>query len=186
MTARFRGEYQALSQSAELPRRWWARVPQPIVTAVVNAWSALPHIVRAPFIPLGRWINPHQTTTSSALDSPRPDTVVGVLDLRAQGFEPIEEYTGAVEVAQLWPDSHRRSVPETRAAWLDAPDCDGRLWIVRSPWPSVSLRDALNLLWRWVERDHARLDDDLWRQRVSEALAWDDKTAAEWHRQTKQ
>jgi hypothetical protein len=55
--------------------------------------------------------------------------------------------------------------------------------MVRSPWPTLSLQDSLNVLWTWVERDHASLDEDLWRERVSEALAWDETTAATWHRQ---
>jgi hypothetical protein len=55
--------------------------------------------------------------------------------------------------------------------------------MVRSPWPTLSLQDSLNVLWTWVERDHASLDEDLWRERVSEALAWDETAAAAWHRQ---
>jgi len=113
-----------------------------------------------------------------------PDTVAGVVALRAQGFEPIEEYTGAVWVGQLWPEDHRRWVAETRPVWLNDADSDKRLWLVRSPWSSLGLSDSLNVLWSWVERDHAQLDTQLFRQRVSEALAWDEATATEWHRRT--
>jgi hypothetical protein len=67
---------------------------------------------------------------------------------------------------------------------LDDPHSDGRLWLVRSPWPTLTLEDSLNLLWTWVERDHAAVDGDLWRQRVIEALQWDEATAAAWHRRS--
>jgi hypothetical protein len=144
----------------------------------------LQRAVRAPFIPLGRRINPRQTTWAVPV-SPGPDIVTGVAELRAQGFQPIEEYTGAFWVGQLWPEDHRRSVAETRSVWLDDPNSDGRLWLARSPWPTLRLEDSLNVLWTWVERDHAALDADLWRQRVSEALGWDETTAVEWHRQSK-
>jgi hypothetical protein len=135
-------------------------------------------------MPMGRWINLHQTTSAVSVSvSPDPDGVPGVTELRAQGFTPIEEHTGALWVAQLWPEQHRRSVTETRSSWLDDPHSEGRLWLTRSPWPTLSLEDSLNVLWTWVERDHAPLDEDLWRQRVREALLWDEVTATEWHRQ---
>lgn len=117
-------------------------------------------------------------------DSPGPDTVAGVPELRKQGFEPLEEHTGAVWVGQLWPEDHRRWVAETRSAWLDDPRGEGRLWLARSPWPSLTLQDSLNVVWTWVERDRTQLDDNLWRQRVTEALGWDETTATEWHRKS--
>jgi hypothetical protein len=149
----------------------------------VEVWKAVPYVVRAPFIPLGRWINPHQMTSAISV-SLGLDTVPGVAELRAQGFEPIEAYTGAFWLGQLWPDDHRRSVAETRSFWLDDPQSDGRLWLVRSPWPTLTLEDSLNLVWTWVERDHAALDEEHWRQRVTEALDWDEATATGWHRRT--
>lgn len=182
MAAGHSGRYIGLNQTSGLPRPWWSRIPHPVASVAVKAWSLLPRVVRARFVPLGHWINPYQTT-SAHLGS-RPDIVAGVAGLRAQGFEPIEDYTGAVEVAHLWPDAHRRWVVETRPDWLDGAGADGRLWLVRSPWPALSLRDSLNVLWSWVERDHAPLDAELWRRRVSEALAWDEKTAADWRAKT--
>jgi hypothetical protein len=119
-------------------------------------------------------------------ESPGPDTVVGVAGLRTQGLVPIEEHTGAIWVAQLWPEDHRRWVAETRPGWLNDADSDGRLWLIRSPWPSLSLTDCMNVLWTWSERDHAPLDMELSRRRISEVLAWDETTAVEWHRRTAQ
>ena len=113
-----------------------------------------------------------------------PDTVVGVTGLRAEGFAPIEEYTGAGWVAQVWPDEHRRWVAETRSVWLNDADSDGRLWLVRSPWPRLSLRNALNVVWSWVERDHASLNIEQHRRRSAEALAWDEAKAVEWHQRS--
>lgn len=70
----------------------------------------------------------------------------GVTDLAAQGFRPIEELTGDMEVAQLWPEEHRRAVRETRREWLeDAPD--GLCWLVRSPWPAIPLFEVIRLMW---------------------------------------
>lgn len=66
---------------------------------------------------------------------------------------------------------------------MDGPGCsDGRLWLVRSPWPGLGLRDCLNVLWSRVDREQTPLTDELWRQRVSEVLTWDEATAVEWHR----
>jgi hypothetical protein len=163
-------------------RPWWRRVPEPVATAAVRTWTFLPEGVRARFVPLGRRINPHQSVT--ATDVAAPDTVSGVRALRAEGFEPLEEHTGALEVAELWPEEHRRWVPEARAGWLETPDTGARLWLVRSPWAELTLPDALNLLWSWAERDPGELDDRQRRARISEALRWDDATAAAWHRRT--
>lgn len=173
--------YAALNQHNGLPRPWWEHVPRPVSAAAVKLWSFLPRAARAPFVPLGRWINPPQRMSDLSVDSD-VESVPGVAELCAQGFEPIETYTGAVWVGPLWPKEHSRSVAETRSVWLDDPHTDGRLWLVRSPWPTLTLEDSLNLLWTWVERDHAALDDDLWHQRVSEALGWNAATATDWHR----
>jgi len=159
---------------------WWERIPQSLATVAVTAWSRLPRIVRAPLIPLGRWSRTDQTVSMGS--TVPADTVRGVAELRMQGFEPIEAYTGYFWVAHLWPDHHRRSVTETRPAWLDDPHSDGRLWLVRSPWPGLTVEESLNVLWTWVERDLASLDDDLWTRRVTEALDWDAATAIDWHR----
>jgi hypothetical protein len=183
MAARRRTGFCALNQRNGLPRPWWDRVPRRVATAAVTAWSALPRAVRAAFAPLGRWLNPRQTTCAASVTA-GPDAVTGVAELRGQGFEPIEEYTGAFWVARFWPEQHRRSVAETRPVWLDDPNSDGRLWLARSPWPPLNLAESLNVLWTWVERDHAALDEELWRQRVSEALRWDEATAVAWHRES--
>src|SRR5437588_3724947 len=118
------GSYHGVNQTAGMSRPWWGPFPHPIVTAAVTIWSLLPHALRRPLLPFARLFNPHQTT--AAIGAEGPDSVDGVADLRAQGFEPIEEHTGAIEVAQLWPEDHRRWVSETREAWLDDTNYDGR------------------------------------------------------------
>jgi hypothetical protein len=146
---------------------------------------ALPHAIRAPLVPIGRWINPNHITRAEP--GPGPDTVPGVRDLRALGFLPLEEHTGAGWVAQLWPEQDRRSVPETRPSWLNDFDSDARLWLLRSPWPSLTLGDSLNVLWTWAERDHPHppnINIDVHRERVAEALTWDEATANEWLRRS--
>lgn len=42
-----------------------------------------------------------------------PDVVPGVAEPRRLGFEPVEEYTGALLVAEMWPDEHRRFVQQS-------------------------------------------------------------------------
>src|SRR6478736_5672689 len=88
-----------------------------------------------------------------------PDVVPGVAALRKLGFEPVEEYTGALLVAEMWPDEHRRFVPETRETWLeDEPELGGRLWLLRSPWVGWTLRETFNAMWRWLERPNGEYD----------------------------
>ena len=112
-----------------------------------------------------------------------PDSVPGIAELRAQGFTPVEECTGAIWVSQVWPAALRASVPETRSAWMDEPESMGRLWLLRSPWPDFDLMRALSVLWSWAEQDRvAALDVTFHRSRVVEALAWNQEQAMEWAR----
>src|SRR6185437_16377215 len=165
--------FSSLNQHDRAPRRWWELAPEPMQRVALRTWAALPRVIRAPLVPIGRWINPHQTTRAEP--SPGPDTVPGVRELRAQGFLPLEEHTGAEWVGQLWPEQDRRSVAETRPVWLNDLDSDGRLWLMRSPWPSLTLDDSLSVLWSWAERDRPQpLDIDVYRERVAEALSWDE------------
>lgn len=109
-----------------------------------------------------------------------PDSVPGVSELREQGFTPVEECTGAICVAQVWPHALRTSVPETPSAWMNEPQSMGRLWLPRSPWPDFDLMTALSVLWSWAEQDRvAALDVTFYRRRVVEALAWDQEHAIE-------
>lgn len=105
----------------------------------------------------------------------------GAAELRAAGFTPLEELTGAVRIALAWPEEHRRSVPETRELWLDD-TVEGRFWLVRSPWPALSARDVVSLLWRWVERDRLPHDDDRDRAETEEFFGWDEQRVLEFLR----
>ncbi|MGH3264463.1 MAG: hypothetical protein ACRDNS_20985, partial [Trebonia sp.] len=82
----------------------------------------------------------------------------------------------------LWPPAQRASVPESRPRRLEH-EPDAVVWLVRSPWPSLTVPEALNVLWSWTERDHAAMDGELWRSRVSETLSWDDARALAWHKE---
>lgn len=95
----------------------------------------------------------------------------GVAELVADGFTPLEDLTGDLEIAAQWPESDRRAVPETRAGW-DALWHDGRCWLVRSPWTSIAVTDVIALLWQWIA-DHERpraggvpADEDLEHQQL--------------------
>jgi hypothetical protein len=112
-----------------------------------------------------------------------PDVVAGVSELRASGFEPIEEHTGALWVADLWPDEDKRSVAETRLDWLEnETQTHDRVWLLRSPWPAMSVNEVFCVLWTWIERNHEPLDAATMRVRVAEVLGWDPRRAQEWHR----
>ena len=121
----------------------------------------------------------HDRVTSLS-ESPGPDTVPGVTELRAAGFEPIEDHTGALWLGRQWPEEHSRWVTETRAAWLEFPNADGRLWLVRSPWPGLDVSDTLSVLWTWSERPEARYLPGR-DERITEALAWNAETAIQWY-----
>lgn len=174
----YQGEYVALGQHARVRRHWWDRLPRPVVRAALRTWSALPPAIRRPLIPLGNVINPGHVVSGEGLESPGPDTVPGVAALRADGFEPVADFTGDWAVAELWPEEHRRSVTETRDWALDMPTGD-RLWLIRSPWPAITLTDVFLMLWPWVERDRTR-DQAVLRARAAELLAWDAVTAQKW------
>jgi hypothetical protein len=99
---------------------------------------------------------------------PGASSVPGVDELRAEGFTPIEELTGFAEVALVWREDHRRSVPERREWWLEEP-LGGRLWLVRPPWPHWTVDEVFEFLWSVVDdmRDH-----DQRLQAASDALRW--------------
>ncbi|GMA23554.1 hypothetical protein GCM10025864_13130 [Luteimicrobium album] len=87
----------------------------------------------------------------------------GAVAVRDAGFTPLEDVTGHQGAWRLWPEAHRRSVPETRPEWLtenDVGQTDGRYWLVRSPWPGLTVVDVPNVLWRETERGLAPEDYD--------------------------
>jgi hypothetical protein len=81
--------------------------------------------------------------------APVADWPPGVAELVAEGFTPLEDVTGDLDIAGVWPEQHRRSVAETRAGWEDIGH-GGRCWLVRSPWSAVPLSDVIRLLWSYV------------------------------------
>jgi hypothetical protein len=108
---------------------------------------------------------------------PSPDAV----RLADQGFEPIGEFTGAHDVAHVWPEQHRAVLTRTGCR---TEDDDGRTWLVRSPWPSLHLRETLNLVWSWIERDPLARSDTHRQARASEVLAWSEQQALAWRQRT--
>jgi hypothetical protein len=97
-----------------------------------------------------------------------PETVPGAAELIAAGFEPIESLTGAVWVATVWPEEHRRTIPETRPGWLDE-HSDGLVWFVRSPWPDIAPSDVLSIL--WVTLDWSTEESEQ-RTLAAQVLSW--------------
>jgi hypothetical protein len=100
------------------------------------------------------------------------------------GFEPLDQFTGAEWVIELWPAQHQTSIPETRWPQIDN-DAEARLVLVRSPWQSVSLNDVFRALWSWVQRiEDGRRESSMdalgARARVSEVFGWSDAQARQW------
>ncbi len=105
---------------------------------------------------------------------------VGVAEARRHGFVPLREVTGAGgRLGPLWPPEHRRWIDELdRSPGVDEDETMPLdRWLVRSPWPSLSVDEALAVLWRWAERDSAGREGDVWRARVVEALGWSESAA---------
>ncbi|AKU15579.1 hypothetical protein VV02_06425 [Luteipulveratus mongoliensis] len=92
----------------------------------------------------------------------------GVKELRAQGFVPLQELTGLDEVWRVWPELHRRSVPETRPEWSPATEC----WLVRSPSTDLEPEHYLGAIWRLAEAGYpAEISNDEYWSRVERAAA---------------
>jgi hypothetical protein len=129
------------------PRHWYDRLPDPVIKIALRSWGYLPSLVRQRLARLTPLVN-RQAISVSGEVGPGPDEVAGVTEARLAGFTPIEELTGRTELATVWPAGHRRSVAETRALWVDE---QPRLWLVRSPWPSISVDDAVAVVWLHLE-----------------------------------
>lgn len=127
----------------------------------------------------GGWADFTPVPSPDPIDEP-PDAVDGVLELRAQGFAPVEEYTGALWIGPIWPEEFRAAVTETRSWWSDQPETKGMLWMVRSPWSAFDLMTCLSVVWSWAERDQQGLDENIYRMRFLEAVAWDERQAMDW------
>jgi len=75
-----------------------------------------------------------------------------VTEARRRGFVPLREVTGAAQdLGPLWPTEHALRI-DGLGAISDDQDDEGDRWVVRSPWPSLSVQQTLGALWRWVER----------------------------------
>jgi hypothetical protein len=74
---------------------------------------------------------------------------IGTLELRQAGFVPVSELTGDDSIVDAWPAEHRRCVPVTDQA-AGAPT-DNQFWLIRSPWPSLSMTDVFAVIWGYVE-----------------------------------
>lgn len=74
----------------------------------------------------------------------------GVTELRAHRFVPVEEITGWDGVAMVWPEEHRRGVPETREH-MEGDTC----WLVRPPSTSLDAVDYLSAIHAVEQREAA-------------------------------
>jgi hypothetical protein len=104
----------------------------------------------------------------------------GLGEARKEGFVPLRELTGvAYSLGRLWPSEHRRWFDDLGPSpGEDAHDERLERWLVRSPWPSLSVGQTLNALWRWVERDAPRPRPPLAEEpRIVEFFAWTEAEA---------
>lgn len=103
----------------------------------------------------------------------------GVVEARKRGFVPAREVTGIPDtLGTLWPAEHRLWLEELGPSPVE--DTDDEVldrWLVRSPWPSLSVEQTLGAVWRWVERDPFPDEDEAWRARVLEVLGWPESEA---------
>lgn len=84
------------------------------------------------------------------IDETRPS---GYRKLIEQGFAPLEQVTGDLTLADVWPKEHRRGLAEPDAelaADLELPE--GQHWFVRSPWATVPLSRLFELISREADR----------------------------------
>ena len=95
------------------------------------------------------------------------------------GFEPVAEHTGAEWVVDVWPAEFRMSVAETRPGHLEN-DPSARIWLLSSPWSSLSLAETFGVLWTWAESFRDEQTTEQIRGRIVEALAWTDVQAVHW------
>lgn len=103
----------------------------------------------------------------------------GVVEARKKGFVPLREMTGIPHtLGPLWPAEHRLWLDELGPSPVEDKH-DGVLdrWLVRSPWPSLSVDQALGVVWRRVERDRFPDDHEAWKARVLEVLGWSESEA---------
>ncbi|QKE82886.1 hypothetical protein [Arthrobacter sp. NEB 688] len=84
-------------------------------------------------------------------------------------------------MGEMWPEEHRRFVPETRESWLrEEPQLGGRLWLLRSPWPGWSLRETFNAMWAGLERPDGEYDPDYVLAGAADFLRWSEGEAIKW------
>jgi len=98
------------------------------------------------------------------------ESLTSVADFRADGFEPIASLCGELDLADFWPDQHRRVVPDPRMPEATSPDAipgapERLIYLVRSPWQSVSNEEAVGLLQRWLRKASPRVDGELGTER---------------------
>lgn len=95
---------------------------------------------------------------------------------------PVSELIGDKSVADAWPAEHRRSVPETRPEWLESVSGEDLFWLIRSPWPSISIADAFSVIWGYVHPRapsvNHRIDPDQQRVVLAEFASLDENYVA--------
>lgn len=101
-----------------------------------------------------------------------PTEVPGASELIAGGFEPLELHTGITSIIDEWPSEYKRGIPETRLDQVEGDESE-RVWFVKSPWPSLTLAQAISMVWENLAWDN----ESNWSELRRVIFAWSDEQA---------
>lgn len=101
-----------------------------------------------------------------------PIEVPGASKLLAAGFEPLELLTGVTSIIDEWPSEYKRGIPETRLDQREGDESE-RVWFVKSPWPSLTLAQAISMVWENLPWDN----EPAWSAVRREIFGWSDERA---------
>ncbi len=108
---------------------------------------------------------------------PLPAPSAALVKARANGYELLSEHTGSAnELASIWPVAHR--VPRTELGEV-VTDEDDDVFMVASPWRSVTVRDVVSLLHNEMERIDGWRDGDGWTRVGATVFGWDETEVRE-------
>lgn len=102
-----------------------------------------------------------------------------LMEAREHGFVPLRELTGVADtLGPLWPPAHRLWLEELGPSpGDDELDQVVDRWLVRSPWPALSVQQTMAALWRWVERAPHPDADETMNFRILDVFSWSESEA---------
>jgi hypothetical protein len=104
----------------------------------------------APLSRSARRASPLRKPDEESAFPPVEDDQPEVLSMRAYRYEPLDHITGNHDLGSLWAEGHCVAIAETRSF---AKPGEQR-WLVRSPWPGLTVGDVVNALWNFLPNDY--------------------------------